>query len=109
LLIGPDAETHSKPAWQQTYRGLEHRAAKQACNDNLIQKFPDAIQDYADAFKALQTKRHLADYDPYVPVAPSEIQQDIVTLKQAIQNFDEQDEKDQRAFCAYVLLKRRKD
>lgn len=109
MLIGPDAEIHSKPAWQQTYRGLEHRAAKAACVDNLIQKFPDAIQEYADTFKALQTKRHLADYDPYVPVAPSEIQQDIDTLKEAIKNFDGQDEKDRRAFCAFVLLKRRKE
>jgi hypothetical protein len=51
----------------------------------------------------------LADYDPYVPVAPSEIQQDIDTLKEAIKNFDGQDEKDRRAFCAFVLLKRRKE
>ncbi|WP_269715817.1 hypothetical protein [Caulobacter sp. NIBR2454] len=109
LLIGGDADTRSKPAWQQTYRGLEHKATKAACDDNAIRKFPNAIQDYGDQFKALQAKRHLADYDPYVQVARSEIQQDIETVKGAIEAFDAAEEKDRRAFCAFVLLKRRKD
>jgi len=109
LLIGSDATTTSKPAWQQTYRGLEHKATKAACDDNALRKFPDPIQDYGDQFKALQAKRHLADYDPYVQVARSEIQQDIETMKTAIDAFDAADEKDRRAFCAFVLLKRRKD
>lgn len=110
LLIGEDVSDRSKHAWHQAYRGLEHNEARKACSDaQVLGKFPDAIQDYGNEFKGLQARRHKADYDPYVEVVQSEVRQDIANVRQVIEAFDGLDRKDRSAFCAYVLLKRRKD
>lgn len=110
LLIGDDINERSKHAWYQAYRGLEHNEARKACSDALVlEKFPEAIQDYGNEFKGLQARRHKADYDPYVEVFESEVRQDIANVHQIIEAFDALDRKDRSAFCAYVLLKRRKD
>jgi uncharacterized protein (UPF0332 family) len=107
LLVGVGASGKSKPAWRQVYRALEHKAASNACKDNIINKFPDSITDFANLFIAMQEKRHSADYDPFVSFTRSEVIQDIATIELAISNFEKESTKDRRAFCAFILFKKR--
>ena len=56
----------------------------------------------------MQEKRHSADYDPYGKFTKSEVIADIRVVEQAANAFLKQSAKDRRAFCAWVLFKRRK-
>jgi hypothetical protein len=106
LLVGGAGALRSKPAWQQVYRAVDHGTAKTACkNGDVIQKFPKEIEDFANAFVAMQTKRHSADYDPFSKWSKSEVVNDIETVKQAIADFSSAPAKDRRAFCAHILFK----
>lgn len=55
----------------------------------------------------MQTKRHSADYDPTARFTKSEVVQDTATVRAAILAFNTQPAKDRRAFCAFVLFRRR--
>jgi hypothetical protein len=108
LLVGPTKSTRSRSAWRQAYRAVEHRFSKQACkNKGIVQLFPDAIQDFADTYVTMQTKRHDCDYDPYITLTKSEVKADIAIVRQAIDAFGSTAKKDRRAFAAYVILKQR--
>lgn len=104
-LIGGTGSIRSKPAWRQIYRALEHGPAKTRCKEKLISKFPQAIEDFANLFVAMQEKRHNADYDPYIKLTKSEVRLDIRTAEQAIADFSAAPIKDRRAFSAYVLFR----
>lgn len=73
----------------------------------LLGKFPKAIEDFGYAFVAMQEKRHTADYDPHARFTKTEVLADIALVTQAISDFENEDAKDRRAFCAFVLFKRR--
>lgn len=108
LLIGANKAKRSRGAWRQVYRALEHKFSKQACrNKKIISLFPDAIQDFADTYVTMQTKRHEADYDPYLRLTKSEVFADIAIVKQVIGAFNAEPKKDRRAFATYVILKQR--
>ena len=108
LLIGGNGAERSDEAWRQVYRSLEHGPAKDRCKDSgMIKKFPKEIEDFSNTFVAMQAKRHDADYDPFKRFVKSEVELDIVVVEQAIQKFKAAKTKDRRAFCAYVLLKKR--
>ena len=108
LLLGGDGADKGQMAWRQTYRALEHGAAKSACSDGIMSKFPKAIEDFANAFVTMQEKRHSADYDPLVKLTKSEVLQDIGLVEQTVRDFMKESKKDRRAFCALVLFKKRK-
>jgi hypothetical protein len=72
-----------------------------------IKRFPQEIADFANTFVTLQEKRHEADYDPHATFARSSVQSDIALAEQAIDRFRSAAASDRRAFCAYVLLRRR--
>mgnify|MGYP003115687661 CR=1 FL=1 len=109
LLIGGGRAQKSKHAWRQAYRALEHGTAKNACGrDEILNKFPQPIEDFANHFRAMQLKRHAADYDPYAKFTKSEVQHDINTAEQAIKDYQLASKKDRSAFVAYVLFKSRK-
>jgi hypothetical protein len=38
-----------------------------------VTKFPKEIEDFANAFLAMQDKRHSADYDPHAKFTKSEV------------------------------------
>lgn len=108
LLIGGSGSDRSPEAWRQVYRSLDHGSAKDRCKDNnIVSKFPKGIEDFANTFVTMQAKRHDADYDPYAKFAKSSVLSDIALVEQAIKNFKSCKTKDRRAFCAYVLLKKR--
>jgi uncharacterized protein (UPF0332 family) len=110
LLIGTAGATRSMEAWQQVYRPLDHGYTKGQCkNKNVMQRFPAGIQDFANCFLALQEKRHSADYDPLAKFAKSTVEADIDQAEQAIKSFSAVPAADRRAFCAYVLLRDRRN
>ena len=109
LLIGSAGAARSRPAWNQTYRALEHAFAKQAClNKQIIAKFPQEIQDFANMFIQMQIERHNADYDPDKRFFKSAVLVNIAACEVAIADFANAPLKDRRAFAAWVLLKQRK-
>ncbi len=55
----------------------------------------------------MQGKRHAADYDPHPHFTKSEVLADIALVRQAINDFEQEDAKDRRAFCAFLLFTRR--
>lgn len=108
LLIGGAGAARSRPAWRQVYRALDHGAVRTACrNTEGMAIFPRQIADFAEAFVVMQERRHLADYDPFERFAKSQVVEDISLVGGAIAGFDCMSTKDRRAFCAYVLFKRR--
>jgi uncharacterized protein (UPF0332 family) len=107
LMVGSVKRNRSKHAWNQVYRALEHGAAKNACVDGVIKKFPAEIQDFADTFRQLQEKRHVADYAPDGKLTLSEVLTDIQSAEAAMTAFDGAPIKDRTAFCTFVLFKKR--
>jgi uncharacterized protein (UPF0332 family) len=108
LLIGASKSNRSNEAWRQVYRSLDHSPTKDRCRDReMIKKFPKAIEDFANTFVTMQAKRHDADYDPFKTFVKSSVESDIVLIEEAIRQFKAANAKDRRAFCAYVLLKKR--
>jgi uncharacterized protein (UPF0332 family) len=108
LLIGGYSANRSQEAWPQVYRALEHAACKERCkNKDMVKRFPKGIEDFAGMFVTLQDQRHAADYDPFATFSKSSVEADIILAGQAIKDFKAESIKDRRAFCAYVLFKRR--
>ena len=61
----------------------------------------------AALFVELQDERVAADYDPFAKVFKSDVEAFIHSARQAIAEFDEVHRRDQRAFAAHLLFKRR--
>jgi len=108
MIGGPKAKKKSDGAWHQVYRAIDHNAAKGACENSILQKFPKEIQDFASVFVAMQKKRHMADYDPHVRITRSEVIADLVIVENAIKLFGKAKERDRRAFAALIMFKMRK-
>ena len=107
-LVGSRSADRSNAAWRQTYRALEHGNAKNSCkNREIVEKFPQDIEDFANTFVSLQEKRHSADYDPFAQFTKLEVKSDISSAKDAIERFQSAPIKDRRAFSAFVLFKTR--
>jgi hypothetical protein len=67
--------------------------------------FPPAVQDFGNAFRTLQAKRHSADYDPSARFTKSAVAQDVASARLVIEDFSSVPIKHRRAFCVWVLLK----
>ncbi len=70
----------------------------------MIRRFAFEIQEFADQFIYLQSKREHADYDPAVVLEQSDVILDIENAEQCIVRFENTLERDRRAFAVYVLL-----
>ena len=71
--------------------------------------FPDEVQEFGQVFSVLQSKRHLADYDPDYRVGKSEVTADIDRARTAIDRFLETPANVRRDFALHVLMKVRPD
>jgi hypothetical protein len=108
LLIGGESAHRSDQAWRQVYRSLEHGHAHTRCKDRAMTRlFPKEIEDFASAFVTMQDRRHDADYDPMARFSKSEVQDGRLLVEGAIGNFRTVAVQHRRAFCAYVLLRKR--
>ena len=74
-----------------------------------MREFPVAIRDFAETFVSLQSRRHLADYDPDTPFRKSEVQEDVQRTRTALTRFAEASREHRRAFAIHVLMKVRTD
>ena len=104
MLIGGAGSNRSGRAWNQTYRALQHGTARQRCGLPGITQFPEAIQEFAELFIAMQQERHLADYAPDATFLKSIVIARINDAEQVIRRFAVVPSKDRRAFAVYVLL-----
>lgn len=102
-LAGRTRATRSQPAWHQAYRALDHREAKKRCERNeILRTFPAGIQDFAETFISLQSKRHLADHDPDAPFGKTNVIEDIDEARDAIARFLQAPLRHRRAFAIYL-------
>ena len=106
-FIGTKSADRSNPAWQQTYRSVEHALAKRRCADNRIQGFPSGIRNFAEEFVKMQEKRHEADYDPTFRSRLNDVIVAIDAAELTIRQLKMCPIKDRRAFAAWVTMVRR--
>ena len=107
-MAGDRGGSHSKPAWKQVYRALEHKKSKSYCaKKELIEKFPEQIRDFANHYVKMQEQRHLCDYDPYHVVSEIELDLYFRLTTEVIYEFRQAADSDKRAFCALVLFQQR--
>lgn len=105
-LVGRTRAPRYPRAWLQTYRAVEHGVAKNQCRDRLtMSRFPDAIQDFAEAFVLLQERRHSADYDPISSFEVSEVRALVARADEVVANLQRVPLADRRAFAAFVILR----
>ena len=107
-LAGRSGTVGSRPIWCQVYRSLEHRQARMRC-ENVPSRFPDEVREFGQTFADLQSKRHLADYDPDRPIRKSEVIVDIDNVRTAISRFLATPPGVRRDFAVHVLMKVRVD
>lgn len=104
LLIGGRGALRSDPAWRQVYRALDHGAAKSACSNNqMMQRFPKEIVDFANVFVTMQEKRHKADYDPTARFAKSSVNFDIDASEQAIVDLSKAKRREERPLTSCII------
>lgn len=69
--------------------------------------FPQAIQDFGDAFCVMQIARQEADYNPQKRLFMDEVWVDLFWAEEAMNDFLRVPSRDRRAFAVYVLLDNR--
>ncbi len=107
-LVGRTHAARSQPAWIQTYRAVEHGFCKNQCQNGLTRDaFPLEVRHFCEAFILLQKKRHLADYDPTIRFALSEVYEDISMAEGAIDALQGLKSADKKALAIWMLLKQR--
>ncbi len=107
MLVGVGPNRPDK-AWKHTYRTLQHGDAKSACEAVRKLDFPNSIKSCADAFVALQQKRHEADYDPDYRVLRADALDAIQQAEDAIRDLRASPRRDRLAFAVQILMKKRK-
>jgi uncharacterized protein (UPF0332 family) len=106
-LVGTVKMQRPNRAWQQVYRGLDHKSARQACEAARTLGFPATIVSCADAFVSLQRQRHEADYDPTFKTTRAEARSALNLAKAAINDLRNSNSNDRKAFAVQLLFKKR--
>ena len=108
-IVGPEGTPdRSSHAWNQAYRAVEHGNAKNQCREKaIIERFPEAIQNFAGYFVTLQELRHEADYDPSISYTNDEVLKAIDAAEVMIGNLMNSEHRDRKAFAVLVTMKRR--
>ncbi len=114
MVAGATRARRSQPAWEQTYRALEHGHAKNQCrNGAVMRQFPPAIQDFARYFVDMQGLRHYADYAPVTNLDRSQVLHlQVLHLvdetERITAQFSNTPASDRRAFAIYALFRLRR-
>lgn len=108
-LVGTVTASRSQPAWEQTYRALEHGHVKDQCNKPVMASFPLEIQDFGRQFVVMQRQRHRADYVPVTVFTRARVFQYIDETERIIGRFNAAPDADRRAFAVYALFRLRRD
>ncbi len=105
-LVGTAGARRSRRAWQQAYRSVKHRYAKNQCKRQEISEFPESIQEFAGKFVELQAKRHQADYNPSYRLTRNDVYNDIETAAMAIEQLQESDPMERTDFAVWAVMDR---
>ena len=105
-LAGRLRSVGDRSMWRRVYRALDHGHAKRQCGKMPL-SFPDGVQEFGQAFSALQSKRHLADYDPDYRVRKSNMTAAIDDARTAIDRFLKMPAGVRRDFAIHALMKER--
>lgn len=109
-LAGATRASRSQPAWEQTYRALEHGHVRNQCqNRSAMSRFPQDIQRFGDHFVEMQRYRQYADYAPLTDFDRSRVAYLIDRTERTINSFNNLPVRDRRAFAIYVLFRTRRD
>ena len=103
-FIGTKRDT--REAWRQVYRSVEHGHTRKMCDHKGMEKFPEDIRFFCDVFTQLQTKRHQADYDPFVRFTLKDADQAVTLAYIASALVKNVELKHRRAFAAWVLFRK---
>lgn len=107
-LIGSGPQAHSDPAWELTYRAIDHGRTRARCDDRAaISRFPPEIREMAALFVRLQAMRHRADYASHETYSRSQVLQLAIETRQSIDAFESVDLNQRRSFAAYLLFQER--
>ena len=110
LIAGATRRSRSQPAWEQTYRALEHGHARQQCrNTSVMARFPQVVQDFAAWFVDVQRHRHYADYAPVTAFTRTEVVRMVNATENIIAQFNAAPTRDRRAFAIYALFRVRRE
>lgn len=108
-LIGSNPQARSDPAWELTYRAIDHGTARTRCQHPTIARFPVEIRDMAELFARLQAQRHQADYAPQAQESRSQVLQIASETEGTIRAFENSELDQRRSFAAYLLFRERND
>ena len=108
-LIGSGRQVRNDPAWELTYRAMDHRAARARCEHPAISRFPVEIRAMAELFTILQARRHRADYAPQTQYSRSEVLQMSTETALAIEAFEATNSNYRRSFAAHLIFRERSD
>ena len=108
---GTSARRRREPAWRQTARALNHRAAKQEC-DRIVGNglLSPGARRFAQTFSRMQGRRHDADYADYADYARftrAQVQTWIAQAEQAITTLGNEPPDIQKALAAMAMHSRR--
>ncbi len=100
LIAGATRAGRSEPAWEQTYRALEHGHAMNQCrNRSIMRRFPQDIQQFGNHFAEMQRYRHYADYAPGTDFDRFRVARLADQTHQIISQFNSVTVRDRRAFA----------
>ena len=110
LLAGATRAGRSQPAWEQTYRALEHGHARNQCRHlPMLSRFPLDIQSFAEHLVEMQRYRQYADYAPVTDLDRFRVSRLVGETERIINLFNGLRVRDRRAFAIYVLFRTRRD
>ncbi len=108
-LIGASPQARNDPAWELTYRAMDHRAARTRCQHPSMSRFPLEIRQMATLFARLQARRNQADYAPQTQYRRSEVLQLATETGSAIEAFEAANPNQRRSFAAHLVFRERND
>ena len=109
LLVGDTPEARTRDEWTQAYRALDHAQARRLCNRDDVSGYHPGIQDFAEAFRVIQRRRHDADYSPDAEYTGAYVASLITRAENAISAYRAAPEDERRYFTVYLALRHRRE
>ena len=106
-LVGPSPTGPDVELWVDTYRTLQHRAAKNRLQSYAQPGREPAIRTFAGVFGDVQDQRIKADYDPQVRLARSQVVNLIARAEAATRAFYNTPQQTRRQLAVYLLVRPR--
>ena len=106
-LVGPSPSGPDAELWLDTYRTLEHRAAKNRLASYISSRQDPAIRDFARTFGSMQEQRINADYDPIARFVRSQVMTFISRAEAATRAFCNVPAQTRRSLAVHLLVRRR--